>query len=490
MSNTHAMTRCGALIAVAASAAACARNSRFEAPFDIIAWNRLAFGPRQSELVEWRSRGAAPEDVFPQWLEAQLHPETIDDAEAEAKLAAAGFTTLGKSSAQIWADHVAHNEMKSDEDWSVFIRPLTETMRATLIRMTHSRRQLYEVLVDFWHNHFNVFRETDNTPPLMMAYDRDAIRAHVFGNFRDMLTAVAASPAMLYYLDNYNNQVSGPNENFARELFELHTLGAENYLGVADPASVPRLSNGVAAGYVDNDVYETARAFTGWRVADNSWGWEDASVPGAGNFYYHQARHDRFNKLVLGRYLPPDRADMQDGLEVLAMLATHPGTARFVCRKLCRRLISDNPPESIVQRAAEVFIEHKDAPDQLRRVVRTIALSREFKSTWGEKIKRPLEAAVSTLRALDVDVTEPPDALQWYLDGLGQPLFGRRPPDGHPDRREAWTSTQRPARPLELRRGAGGGLDQRRGRPRAGRRLARADPARTQPRPRPRRFLD
>jgi uncharacterized protein (DUF1800 family) len=331
--------------------------------------------------------------------------------------------------------------MNSDDDWQRFVRPMTETVQATLLRMTHSRRQLYEVVVDFWHNHFNVFRETESTPPLFMAYDRDAIRAHVFGNFRDMLTAVATSPAMLYYLDNYNNQVAGPNENWARELFELHTLGAENYFGVRDPKGVPKLANGIAAGYVDNDVYEAARAFTGWRVGDNSWGYEDAGVPGTGAFYFHRPWHDRFNKLVLGQYLAHDQADMKDGLDVLAMLAAHPGTARFVCRKLCRRLISDSPPESVVQRAAEIFLERKDAPDQLRHVVREIALSEEFKTTWGEKIKRPLEAVASLLRALEVDMTQQPDSLFWYVDGLGQPLFGRRPPDGYPDRREAWSST-------------------------------------------------
>lgn len=410
-------------------------------PLDIIVWNRLAFGPRPGDLVEWRSRNAAPEAVFAQWLEGQLYPETLDDSECDARLAAAGFTTLHKSPEQIWADHVVDNDMNSDDDWQRFVRPMTETVQATLLRMTHSRRQLYEVVVDFWHNHFNVFRETESTPPLFMAYDRDAIRAHVFGNFRDMLTAVATSPAMLYYLDNYNNQVAGPNENWARELFELHTLGAENYFGVRDPKGVPKLANGIAAGYVDNDVYEAARAFTGWRVGDNSWGYEDAGVPGTGAFYFHRPWHDRFNKLVLGQYLPHDQADMKDGLDVLAMLAAHPGTARFVCRKLCRRLISDSPPESVVQRAAEIFLERKDAPDQLRHVVREIALSEEFKTTWGEKIKRPLEAVASLLRALEVDMTQQPDSLFWYVDGLGQPLFGRRPPDGYPDRREAWSST-------------------------------------------------
>ncbi len=317
---------------------------------------------------------------------------------------------------------------------------MTETVTATLIRMTHSRRQLFEVLVDFWHNHFNVFRETDNTPPVFLSYDRDVIRAHALGNFRDLLEAVAASPAMLYYLDNANNQVAGPNENFARELFELHTLGAENYLGVANPAGVEKLSSGLAVGYVDNDVYEAARCFTGWRVADDYGEW-DAVVPNTGTFYYYRAWHDRFNKLVLGQYLPPDQSDLEDGRQVLRLLATHPGTARFIARKLCRRLVSDQPPDDLVAHAAEVFLAAQDAPDQLKQVVRAIVLSEAFQQTWGEKIKRPLEAAVSLLRALEVDLRAVPDSLYWYLDGLGQAPFGRRPPDGYPDKREAWANT-------------------------------------------------
>jgi uncharacterized protein (DUF1800 family) len=410
-------------------------------PLEIIVWNRLAFGPRPGDLDAWRSRDAAPEEVLAQWLEEQLNPETLDDSDCDARLEAAGLSTLNKSPEQIWQEHVLAAYTMRDFNWELYAQPMYETVRATLIRMTHSRRQLFEVLVDFWHNHFNVFRETDNTPPHFLGYDRDVIRPHALGNFRQMLEAVATSPAMLYYLDNYNNQVSGPNENYARELFELHTLGAENYLGVRDPNSVEKMPDGVAVGYVDNDVYEAARAFTGWRVADDDHNdWEPA-VPSTGKFFFYKAWHDRFNKLVLGRYLPADPAPMEDGRAVLDLLAYHPGTARYVCRKLCRRLISDQPPESVVQRAAEVFLAQRDAPDQIKHVVRAIVLSDEFKSTWGEKIKRPLEAVIAMLRALDVDVTRQPDSLLWYLDGLGQPPFGRRPPDGYPDRREAWSST-------------------------------------------------
>jgi len=409
-------------------------------PLELIVWNRLAFGPRPGDLAEWRSRNAAPDDILPQWLEEQLNPEAIDDSDCDARLQAAGLSTLNKTQEQIWQEHVLPAYTMMNFNWELFAQPMFETVRATLIRMAHSRRQLFEVMVDFWHNHFNVFRETDNTPPHFLHYDRDVIRAHALGNFRQMLEAVATSPAMLYYLDNANNQVAGPNENWARELFELHTLGAENYLGVRDPTTVEKLADGIAVGYVDNDVYEAARAFTGWRVADDYGDW-DPAVPNTGTFFFSKAGHDRFNKLVLGRYLPPDPAPQEDGRAVLDLLAYHPGTARFVCRKLCRRLVGDHPSEALVQSAAEVFLAQRNAPDQIKHVVRAIALSEEFRLTWGDKLKRPLEAILSAVRALEVDLTRFPDSFLWYLEMAGQPPFGRRPPDGYPDHKEAWSHT-------------------------------------------------
>jgi uncharacterized protein (DUF1800 family) len=216
-------------------------------------------------------------------------------------------------------------------------------------------------------------------------------------------------------------------------------LGAESYLGVRDPRSVPGFDQGQPIGYVDNDVYEAARCFTGWRVNDNNY---EEGVHNTGTFLYYRPRHDRFNKIVLGKYLPPDQADMQDGYDVLDAVAAHPGTARHIARKLCRRLIADNPPEPVVDAATQVFLAHKDAPDQLKQVVRTILLSEEFRSTWGEKIKRPFEAAISMLRALNVELTPfPLWAFDYYYAPMGQPLFQHHAPDGYADLRDRWANT-------------------------------------------------
>ncbi|MBI5566760.1 MAG: DUF1800 domain-containing protein [Chloroflexi bacterium] len=402
-------------------------------PLGVIVMNRLAFGPRPGEIAAFNALGATDEARLQAWVDQQLNPNAIDDSTCNAKIVAAGLTTLNKSLAQLWADHVVNN---TTGGWSVRIQPFTETRTATLLRAIYSRRQLKEVLVDFWHNHFNVYADDGNIAPGFVHYDRDVIRANVLGNFRTMLGAVATSPAMLYYLDNYNNQAAGPNENWAREMLELHTLGAENYLGVMRQTDVPVDGNNAPIGYVDDDVLEATRAFTGWRVADGDW----PVTLDTGEFLYYDPWHDRFQKTVLGRYLPASQAAMQDGKDVLDAAAYHPGTARFIARKLCRRLIGDNPPQTIIDAAAAVFVAQQNAPDQLKQVVRTIVLSTEFKAAFAEKVKRPFEWIVSYLRATNANFSFSND-FYWNFEGLGQPLFEHRPPDGFPDIKEKWLGT-------------------------------------------------
>jgi uncharacterized protein (DUF1800 family) len=370
------------------------------------------------------------------YVNQQLNPQASDDSVSDHKIAAAEFVTLSKPLEQLWAEHVVSVPDGAPSGWRDL--PLQETFDATFIRAVYSQRQLQEVLVDFWHNHFNVFGEAERIPPVFAHYDRDVIRPNVFGNFRKLLEDVATSTAMLFYLDNDTNQVAGPNENYARELFELHTLGADNYLGVQDPRTVKGFDQHNSIGYVDNDVYEAARAFTGWRVATGQS--RDDSMRNTGTFVYYKAWHDRFNKQVLGRYLPADQADMQDGRAVLDMLATHPGTARHISTKLARRLISDQPPADLVTRAADVFSAQVNAPDQLAQVVRTIVLSDAFRTTWGEKIKRPFEAAASMLRALETDF-RPMNRFYDIYEAMGQPLFGHPAPNGFGDFRRNWAGT-------------------------------------------------
>ncbi len=407
-----------------------------------IVLGRLAFGATPKEREEFLGQGEDDESRLQTWLENQLQPQALDDSEFESRFQRAGFETLHKSLTELVTDHIVNNPYGDNDDrhWQWFILPTEELVQATLLRAVYSRKQLQETLADFWHNHFNVYGWDEELTPAFVSYDRDVIRAHLFGNFRQMLEAVASHPAMLYYLNNRSNSDAGPNENFARELFELHTLGAENYLGVRDPNGVEKDANGVAIGYVDNDVYEAARCFTGWRVDDDIWEGDD-NVGVSGTFLYYRPWHDRFNKLILGQYLPADQPDLKDGRDVLDMLAAHPGTARYISRKLCRRFLADVPPESVVQAGAQAFLAAQNQPDQLSQVYRAIFLSPEFRQTWGGKVKRPLEWVAASLRALQADFTRMPGGAIWTLSMMGQPLFGHHPPDGYPDQASAWSTT-------------------------------------------------
>ncbi len=412
------------------------------APLAVIALNRMGFGPRPGDIDAFNALGGSDEERLRAYVEQQLNPESIDDSDFEARYEAAGFETLHKTQGELYYDHIANNEYDANDDayWDWYSKPAYELVDATVLRAVYSRKQLVEVLTDFWHNHFNIYFWQDDGVPLLVSYNRDVLRAHMLGNFRAMLEAVAKHPSMLYYLNQNNSSDAGPNENYARELFELHTLGAENYLGVRDPNTVEKDAEGISSGYVDNDVYEAARCFTGWRVDDDLGDWEDG-VEKTGNFLYYKPWHDRFNKLVLGKYIPADQEDLQDAHDVLDLLAYHPGTARHIARKLARRLIADVPPESVVQAAAATFMEHRDAPDQLKRVVETILLSPEFSQAFGQKIKRPIDAAFSMMRALDSDFTRVPGGIPWMIHLMGQPIFERRPPDGYPDVKEAWATS-------------------------------------------------
>jgi uncharacterized protein (DUF1800 family) len=447
--------------AEAANTAPAAKPSGPPPPLETIAMTRLAFGPTPAELDEWRARKGTPAKRLADFVDRQLHPGELDDKVCDARLAAANLTTLSKDLKTLWSDHVvAANALrdKSAAEQKAFdasmssaaaaaapkppaldenklrLQPVRELEAATWLRAVYSRRQLNEVLADFWHDHFNVFGWDQQIAPVFVSYDRDVIRRHALGNFREMIEAVAKSPAMLIYLDNALSQSGNPNENFARELFELHTLGAENYLGTKDRTEVPGYEDGAPTGYVDGDVYESARALTGWRVANGR------GVDDTGEFLYFDPWHDRFQKIVLGAPLKEYQPPMKDGLDVLDRLADHPGTARYMSRKLCRRLVCDDPPERLVAAAAKVFHAERRAPDQLRRVVRAIALSPEFTATWGLKMKRPFEAAVGMLRATEAEFF-PSEAFLNAQQRAGQRLFQWRTPDGYPDSRVRWGGT-------------------------------------------------
>jgi len=397
----------------------------------VLALNKMGYGPSQGDIGAFNALGSNGDERHTAYVEQQLNPNGIDDSEADARLAAAGFATLDMTLEQLWANYVTGDGYR--------YRPYYEVRNAAFIRALYSTRQLKELMVNFWHNHFNVYGRDYWIAPVFSSYDRDVIRANVFGNFRAMLDGMAKHTAMLYYLDNYTSSNAGPNENFCRELFELHTMGAENYLGVMQQSQVPLDNEGRPIGYVDADVFEATRCFTGWSVNNSS------STGNTGAFLYRSEWHDRFQKTVLGTFIPQDQPDLKDGHDVLDALASHPGTARFIARKLCAKLISDDPPQSIIDQAAAVFMDNLDSSVQLKKVMRTILNSDEFRTTWAEKAKNPFEITISAMRgtnshfhfAYDANDT---DSFFYRYDDTGQPIYRWPAPDGYPDTRDKWQS--------------------------------------------------
>lgn len=409
---------------------------------------KATFGYSAQARAGFDARPGANDDArWQNWVDWQLNPSAIADAACEARIASGDFTTLDKTLTQLWTEHHAA------DDYTVRMLPIAEAECTTTIRAVYSERQLFEELVDFWHDHFSVFGWDYDGGPLFPDFDR-GLRANAFGNFRQMLEQVCRSTTMMYSLDLYASTRSGPNENYARELLELHTLGAEHYFGPTDPLSVPCLDSdihcegGFPQGYVDNDVYEAAAALTGWTIRDGNW---QFPADDDGGFVYRSEWHDRRNKIFLGRYIPPDQPAMQDGLDVFDRLCAHPNTARHVVGKLCRRFVGDNPPSALVESAAALFTAQAGAPDQIAQVLRTILVSDAFKSAWGGKVKRPFNSFAGALRALGADFTpttrDYPD--QWptadelasRLQQTGHRLFFWPAPNGYPDQASAWSST-------------------------------------------------
>lgn len=302
---------------------------------------------------------------------------------------------------------------------------VTELQRAKLLRAVYSEQQLYEVLVDFWENHFSIFANKDDDRYLLTAFDRETIRPFAMGRFRDLLGATAHSPAMLFYLDNWRSSVPRPypargekpagvdggfNENYARELLELHTLGVDG-------------------GYTQKDVQEVARCLSGWTIQKPN---------EQGLFLYRPGLHDDGEKVVLGRKILPG-GGIADGERVLDILATHPSTARFIATKLARRFISDDPPQSVIDRAAAIFLK---TDGSIRETLRAIVTSPEFfsPSVYRAKVRSPLEYVAAAMRALNAETDGDRPVLD-AISRMGQPLFGRITPDGYPDRADIWLSS-------------------------------------------------
>jgi uncharacterized protein (DUF1800 family) len=454
--------------------------------------NRLGYGPRPGDLARVKEMGLA------KYIDQQLHPEAIDDSREEARIRER-FPTLGMSSGELVEKfpqarvaarqqgmtveelrqqqqqrlRQAQRPMPPPEsqagDMTPPVRPparpgagaaimnyreiqtpqrlVAELSMAKMDRAIYSERQLYEQMVDFWFNHFNVFAGKGQDRWLLTSYERDAIRPHALGKFRDLLEATAKSPAMLFYLDNWQSvdpdaaaraeqqrlqnrgrfggqrvppppqatqqQAQRPrrglNENYGRELLELHTLGVDG-------------------GYTQQDVVNVARAFTGWTIRTPQ---RDPA------FQFNARMHDPNEKTVLGQKI--DAGGMRDGEKVLDLLARHPKTAHHLSLKIARRFVSDTPPPALVERMAQTYLK---TDGDIRQVLRTMLDSPEFWSAeaYRAKIKTPLELVASAARAVGGEADVSAMLVQW-TGRIGQPLYQYQAPTGYPDTAESWVNT-------------------------------------------------
>lgn len=403
-------------------------------------YSRLTYGLTPTSAAEFAALGSTPDQRHDNFVEQQLAWSSINDSACDSRLAAAGYTTLGKTLPQLWADHI-----NSDPEYSVRMRPAWEIQRAALVRAVYSKRQLRELMVTFWHDHFNVTVTDFDAGPVYVHYDRDVIRAYAFGNFRNMLEAVAQSTSMLYYLDNRSNTRNGPNENFGRELLELHTMGAENYLGFVNPFQVPPCPEDPTypIGYTDIDVYEAAASFTGWTVKNGHW---EFPTEDDGTFVYRPSWHDTGPKYPLGMFLNPEQPALKDGRDILDRLASHPRVAKFICKKLIRRFVSDTPSQALIDSAAAEFRARWQDENQIYHVLRHILLSADARNSWNKKIRRPFEAAAAAMRALGTDWTlqvagGKHDEFMWRLGFTGHLPYEWPAPNGYPDTAGAWSGS-------------------------------------------------
>jgi uncharacterized protein (DUF1800 family) len=479
-----------ALAGVAVLAAFSTDDSQFTQPLSkdqqiLHALNRLTFGPRPGDVEAVQKMG------LKKWIDQQLHPERIAESSevaerlrpldslqmSPAEIATnypppvvvqamtRGLLPMPKDAEARQRVQLQAERFRAKQDAKADLQakqgkgdPLQQAMRqqvlattdpierrklvadrmpqqvlpydlneAKLYRAIYSNRQLEEQMADFWFNHFNVYMDKGADRILTSSYERDAIRPHVFGKFRDLLEATAQSPAMLFYLDNWQNvspdrtqqrpfakqkakQARGLNENYARELMELHTLGVDG-------------------GYTQKDIVEVARCFTGWTITQPNRG---------GEFIYNDRVHDKGEKTVLGVTIPAG-GGKEDAEKVLDILARHPSTARFITTKLAQKFVADDPPPALIERMAKTF---RDSDGDIRAVMAALLESKEFFSegAYRAKVKTPLELIVSAVRATDAQVNFAiPLATQ--IAQLGQPLYRKIEPTGYSSANAEWVNS-------------------------------------------------
>ncbi len=360
--------------------------------------NRLSFGPRGADYGRVAALGATQEQAVAAYIEEQLEPESIDDA----KLAYAirRLECLQEPLGELFEYKPAHL--------------LQQMTRAAILRAVWSERQFYEVMVRFWSDHFNIDASKGDCKWLKAADEREVIRAHALGNFPALLRASALSPAMLWYLDGRANRKQQgndkPNENYARELLELHTLG-------------------IHSGYTQRDIMEVARCLSGWSV-------RSVKQLRKGAVEFHPDLHDDGEKLVLGVKIPAGLG-ARDIDRVLEIVSLHPWTARHLAEKLCRHFIADVPPQSAVDAVAKAFLDHHG---EIKPLLRTIFSNPEFLSARLTKQKRPFEFVVAALRATQAETDAGP-ALTEFLLRMGHAPYQYPTPEGYADRAGPWMGT-------------------------------------------------
>jgi uncharacterized protein (DUF1800 family) len=427
--------------------------------FETLALNRTTFGARDTDIAYVKRIG------WPAWVDEQLSPPAGDDPALAAHLAnqAMRIMYVGQPPTKgivgwpdvnqlrplnyMRADTATLWDLARNVEFSVAANELSrvqqEICAATWIRNTHSAFQLREFMVDFWNNHFNVGRQADIFASVALPiYDTQVIRPRALGNFRDLLGAVASSTSMLRYLNNAESTAALPNENYARELLELHTLGRNVYQGIGAGAGqgVFPLQKGVfATGFTDQDILTASRALSGWTVEQGQAG----ASGNTGRFFYNPLQHNTQARTFLGVDLTGLNAPMLQGNVVLDILADHPATVDFVVTKIAKRMFGDTPPNEVVARGKQAWLANRGANDQIKRVLAAMLqdgdeIGRPY--AQNSKLRRPYERIIAFFRTTDTTVNAF-DLASSAATALGDGVYVWPTPEGRPDTDAQWLST-------------------------------------------------
>jgi uncharacterized protein (DUF1800 family) len=436
------------------------------AGFERTALNRVTFGARDVDVALVKQIG------WKQWVAEQLVPPFGDEPSLAQYIAEQTMPIQYNGQPKTdrvpgWPDVNQRrplNYLKMDVpqlwqypanvEYSVAANELSriqqEQNAATWIRNTHATFQLREFMTDFWLNHFNIGRQADIFGSAALpVYETQTIRPRVFGNFEDLVTSVATSASMMRYLNNSESTAAHPNENYARELLELHTLGGTSYAGIGQPGAgaasfptaltdLPAIASGLGGGFSDQDVIQASRALSGWTLEEGQDG-PNGPLPFTGNYVFNPLQHNVEAGSFLGVDLSQITGEAQ-GAAVISIVAHHPATARFVVTKLARRMFGDAPPASVVQRGTDAWIMNRDRPDQIARVLAAMLTDGLEIGAPGTKLRRPYERIIAFFRTTDT-VVNAFDLADAAVAPLGDGIFVWPTPDGRPDTDGQWMST-------------------------------------------------